>query len=353
MDSPERVLEEVLTHYALGPMLEVERLGGTAGATARVRTGAGVFVARRRGERTSAVEHVAFDAAFRGFLRERGVPAVPPIPTVSGEDGVPSREGFWELTAFTQGRAFRPGDPAQVRGLARTLAALHRAGGTFRVHAPGARLLRQFDLAAPGVPSSPRIDDPESLRAGLDVVAPGLDAMERAVVDRMRMLVDRIAANYSGAAYGALDRWVIHGDLHPDNLLFDEDGEVRALFDFDWSVRAPRVRDLADAVWFFAGAPRKPGADIWALTAARTVSLDWAAVLLQTYHGIEPIQTEEARAIPWAWLARWIAIHLEGMYKVPAADRGRFLTRDMGETVEEMLALDAAQLLGPASPIPR
>ena len=348
MSSPEHrpSIDEVLRHYAVGPVLATQSLGGTAGAAARVRTAAGLFVLRRRGERTSAVEHVAFDAAFRRYLRERGVPAVPPIPTVDGEDGVLSPDGFWELTEFIDGLAFRPGDPTQVRGLARTLAALHRVGTTFRGQRTEDRLLRQFDLAAPGVPRSSRIDDPGSLGAGLEAVGLELDARERAIVDRMRMLVERISASYSGAAYDALDRCVIHGDLHPDNLLFDQRGEVRALFDFDWSARAPRVRDLADAVWFFAGAPERPGADIWALTAARGLSPDLSALLLRTYHAIEPIDPAEARALPWAWLARWIAIHLEGIYKVPPADRGRFLTRDMGETVEEMLALDAVQLLG-------
>ena len=271
MSSPEDPpsIDEVLRHYPVGPVLDWQRLGGTAGASVRIRTDRGLFVIRRRGQRTSAAEHVAFDAAFRRFLRGRGVPAVAPVLTIDGTDGVSSADGFWELSEYEEGRPHRPADAGQVRGLARTLANLHRVSREFRAQRTWDRPLRQFELAAPGVPSSPRIDDPRSMRAGLELVLQGLDAAARQTVERMRRLVDAVEAAYSGPAYDPLDRYVIHGDLHPSNLLFEEDDGVRALFDFDWSAPAPRVRDLADAIWFFAGAPLRPGADIWALTADR------------------------------------------------------------------------------------
>ncbi len=338
-------IDAILKSYELGPITSIERMGGTAGATVRVGTADGSFVLRLRGTRTSAPEHVAFDAELRRFLRRNGFATAVPLPTIDGADGVPSADGFWELTRFVAGYGHRPGDERQLAAVARTLAELHRLGMEFRAGPPRDRPLHQFALSAPGTPSSPRIDDPRCMRVALKAVMPRLEAAERTIADRMMKLVDRAEADYGGPLYDRMDRWLIHGDFHPSNVLFDDSGEVAGVFDFDWAVCSPRVRDLADAVWFFAGSPLRDGSDIWALTAARKVKPELARAFLREYGSAQPVAVEEARALPGAWLARWIAIHLEGMFKVPPGDRGRFLTRDMDETVEQMLSLDVVRLL--------
>jgi Ser/Thr protein kinase RdoA (MazF antagonist) len=338
-------IEEVLEHYPLGPVTRSEALGGTAGTVFRIEAAGEAYVLRRRGERSSGPDRVAFDARLRRFLQARGLPALAPVRTLAGADGVRALDGFWELCPFVKGRAHRTGDRGQLAALARTLAELHRLGPELRKREGHSPDLPQFTLSVPGTPGSPRIDDPACMLAALDAAAALAAGPERTRVGRMRELVQRVAERYGGPSYEGVDRHVIHGDLHPSNMLFDDRGNVSALFDFDWAVFAPRLRDLADAIWFFAGTSSAGGPDIWALTSARRVDPELARFFLREYDAALPVTPEEARMLPWAWLARWIAIHLEGMYKVPAEDRGRFLTRDMDGPVEEMLSMDFSGLL--------
>jgi Ser/Thr protein kinase RdoA (MazF antagonist) len=338
--------EEILAQYDLGSVTGTDTLGGTAGATLRVHAAKGAFVLRRRGLRTSGIRRVAFDSRIRRSLQAEGLPLVAPIPTTSGADGISTDEGLWELTPYIAGREHRHGNRRELASLAHILAAFHRAGSRISATADPPPPHRQFALAVPGSPESTRIDDPAAMRAALQIVLPGLDEPARATAHRMLGLLESIVAHYDGASYSAIDGHLVHGDLHPANILFDAEGRVAGLFDLDWASFAPRVRDLADLVWFFAGAPLIGGHDIWALTGARRTNRTLARHLLGEYNASFPLAPGELEALPWAWLARWIAIHIEGMYKVPPDQRGRFLTRDMGEPVEEMLSTGFTRLLG-------
>lgn len=339
-------LEEILERYDLGPVIGTTALGGTAGTTVKVETARGSFVLRRRGLRTSGADRVAFDSRLRRSLRAAGLPLVAPVPAAGGADGVPTDEGFWELTPHVEGREHRHGSRDEIQSLARTLAEFHRAGSRLREAMDPPPPHRQFTLAVPGSRPSERIDDPGVMRAALHALLPGLGPSERVAAHRMLALLDRLADHYGGLSYAAINAHLVHGDLHPANVLFDAQGRVAGLFDLDWAGFAPRVRDLADLVWFFAAAPLTAGQDIWALTAARRPDKAPARVLLSEYNVSFPLAPGEMEALPWAWLARWIAIHIEGLYKVPPGERGRFLTRDMGDPVEEMLSKGFAGLLG-------
>ena len=338
-------LDRILAYYDLGPVTGTRALGGTAGATMKVHTANGPFVLRRRGPRTSGVERVAYDSRLRGTLRAAGLPLVAPVPTKSGDDGVSTDEGFWELTPYVAGREHRHGDRHELASLARTLAAFHRAGARIRATANPPPPHQQFRLAVPGTTVSARLDDPAVMGTALRTLLPALEESARAVARRMLELLDRIASHFDGPLYSGIDTYIVHGDLHPANLLFDDNGAVAGLFDLDWATPAPRVRDLADMVWFFAGAPSTDGQDIWALTAARRVDKELACLLLREYDALLPLTPAEIAALPWAWLARWIAMHIEGMYKVPPGQRSRFLARDMGEAVDEMLSTGFAGLI--------
>jgi Ser/Thr protein kinase RdoA (MazF antagonist) len=184
------------------------------------------------------------------------------------------------------------------------------------------------------------MDDPE-LQAlnlvGLRDLAPG--CAEGRLVERCLARTEVLKQDYAGGAYEQLTGWVIHGDYTPANLVYNPDGEVAGIFDFDWAMPGPRCLDVADGLYFFASEPREiDSASIWSLTEAARFSLDSCTAFLEAYQEVAPLTHGEIDAIPLAFTGQWLSIRLEGMAKVPAGDRFRFFSRGIEEP---MLWLDA------------
>jgi Ser/Thr protein kinase RdoA (MazF antagonist) len=333
-------LHDVLARYAIGPVLETRDWGGTAGRTLRIRTADAVLFLRRRGPRSSAVERIRFDHGLRRLLLRHRIPTAAPLSTIDGADWVTTAEGVYELYPFVEGRPHRAADQAEIRSLAGSLAAFHLAGAEYRLTSPSPPPFEQFSLAAPGTPASCRIDDPTCLRVAIAHIAGGLRGEEIRAAGEMIRIANQVAERFGGAAYDEMDRYVIHGDLHPATLLFDDKGSVAGIFDLDWATPAPRLRDLADALHFFASQPTAQGSDIWALTAPRRLDTELARLFLAHYHAALPLSPAELAALPWAWIARWLAMHTDGAYKVPPGERGRFLTNGVLESAEAILTFD-------------
>jgi Ser/Thr protein kinase RdoA (MazF antagonist) len=332
------VPEGVLAQYSVGPVVDAVEWGGTAGRTLRLSTRDGVYLLRRRGPRSSSPGRIAFDHGLRRLLLERGIPTAAPLLTRDGQSWIDRADGAYELYPFVHGRPHQPGSRAEIGSLARTLAAFHRASAEYRLVAGPSPLLEQFSLAAPGTPASRRIDDPACLLLAIRQLAADLQRAELQAARRMTELAEEVGERFGGSTYGSMDRYVIHGDLHPANVLFDDRGTVAGLFDLDWATDAPRMRDLADALHFFASRPTVEGSGIWALTAPRRPERELVRTLLSLYHAELPLREEEIETIRWAWLGRWLAMHADGAYKVAPAERGRFLTAGVTDMAEEILA---------------
>ena len=131
-----------------------------------------------------------------------------------------------------------------------------------------------------------------------------------------------------------------HGDFTLANLLFAPDGSVCGVFDFDWSRRGPRVRDIADGLFFVAGRRRTPlqAGSIWSLTEAVALRPARCAAWLGSYTTVSPLTPAEWNAIPLALAARWLSVRVEGMAKVPPEDRLRFA---FGNLIPPLRWLDA------------
>ncbi len=121
------------------------------------------------------------------------------------------------VESHVEGRPWTTYDRDAIAAAARTVAALHAAGGEPALpwHGP----VQELDRA---------------LRAAED-----LDRLSAAVGARARHLTDRLAALVPGPGPAVL----AHGDLHTGQFLFD--GERAALCDFDRACIAPAACDLA------------------------------------------------------------------------------------------------------------
>jgi Ser/Thr protein kinase RdoA (MazF antagonist) len=319
----------VLTGYDIGEVQDVDVAGGTAGKCWTVTSTTGRYFLRCRGPRTSSRQAVEFDHGFRRHLLARGVPTAAPIATGSGETWVLTDGRAFELYRFVEGRSFS-GSREELVETARALAHFHQAAAEYPARGSFNPIPAQFAIAAPEVGGSERMDDPELMAAAFERLARDEPALDYAVEQARRL-----SREYSGSLYGALPRWLIHGDYHPGNLLYSDSGKLAGIFDLDWACEHTRSRDLADGVYYLAGRRDEfDGSSIESMTEGVQPDMDDALLFVRTYSEIAPLAPEEVRAIPLALRARWLAERLEGSAKVAPERRVWFITRDLERPLE-------------------
>ena len=230
----------------------------------------------------------------------------------------------------------RADSDVELRNLAVSLAQFHKVSVGFRAQCAPMEF-NQFGAALPKYARrSSRIDDPERMFSALKGLYGELDCEARNSVAFVLSLAEKLSAEYGSAIYAQVDDGFIHGDLNLTNILFTEDGSVAGLFDFDWAMPGTRIRDVADALHFFAGGLPKPFAssDIWGLTQIPRFDEKRSALFLESYNSCFPLSAVERQLLLCAWEARVLAFHIEGMAKVSSERRIEFLTREMPEFVQ-------------------
>lgn len=209
--------------YGLGraAALEVEGIPyGTINSNYRARAdGRTYFLRVNEGKTEAEVEH---EATLVAHLAARGVRTPVPLPTVAGPRWAKLSCGLVSIFPWMPGA---PRDdahvtPADVRGLGALLGRLHAAGAGFTRRHAG--------------------------RYGFDVIVsrlqalatdPALDAARAALGAEATWLTERAAQR------AALPAGVIHGDLFPDNVLWDDDGPIA--IDFEQASDGTLAYDVA------------------------------------------------------------------------------------------------------------
>jgi homoserine kinase type II len=197
------------------------------------------------------------EASRLGLLASRGVRTPPPLPkrdgtfltTVQGKPAVlfPWVDGKMRCLALVT-----PGDARRVGA---ALAELHRAGRD--------------------APRSPGRFEPEHLTARLDRIAA---APFPAIAAQAEPLRAKLAHWVARRATG-LPRGLVHGDVFRDNVLWDDEGEISALLDFESASDGVLVYDLMVTVlaWSFRD----------------ELSPAIAAALVAGYEIVRPLEEEE------------------------------------------------------------
>ncbi len=334
MDECREILEAC--YPTLSVPVSIEEGGGTAGHCWRITTASGKYLLRRRGRRTSEPGLVQRDHAFRHFLVDGGIPTTCALPGRDGKFFFIANGFAYELHPFVEGRFMRTDSDVELQNLAICLAKFHKVAAGFRNQCPPMEF-NQFGNALPSYAKrSSRIDAPEGMLYALKGLYGELDSDARKKVAFVLSLAEKLATDYGSTIYAQVDDGFIHGDLNLTNILFAEDGSVAGLFDFDWAMPGARIRDVADALHFFAGGLPKPfsSSDIWGLTQIPRFDERRSLLFLEAYYGIYPMSKLEHQLLLYAWEARVLAFHIEGMAKVPPERRIEFLTREMPEFVQ-------------------
>jgi len=317
-------IRSVLEQYGLGCVRQVGFHSGTAAKSWRVSAEHGEFILRTRGSRTSSDALVQYDHDLRRHLIRAGIPTAAPLPTRKGDGVVRMAGHVLELYPFIRGSCVERTAESHVSAAAAMLARFHEAARTFE---PATALPPVAQYRTLGFEDTrSRMEDPGLLTRVYERLSEHAAATQFSSELRLaHEWLRRLRSTFDDSVYNSLPHTVTHGDYTPANLLFSGH-RVVGVFDFDWARRAPRVRDLADGLFFISGTrltPLVPG-DIWSLTEAVDLKIPRVVLWLQSYHDVSPITHSELKAIPLALAARWLSVRVEGMAKVSDRLRMRF-----------------------------
>jgi Ser/Thr protein kinase RdoA (MazF antagonist) len=318
-------LTNVLARYEVGALLSPPEMGGgTANANVILETEAGRFFLKRRNPKYAQREYVAFDHRLMEHLAPFGIGTPLAVRRRSGERWLEWEGAVYELYPYQPGGAHDRYSCAQLAAAGRSLAAFHHA-------------LRSF--TPPPGKEWPRYHDPRLLRESVDTMAGALQTWMSG--EDFAYLLAQVASlehAFPEERYHALPRQVVHGDYHPGNVKFQGDA-VSGIFDLDWATVQPRLLDLADGVFLFAGERDSDidASDIVSLTQTWRPSARRTRVFLEAYLETETVRPEEWDALDPAIRARWLYCRVAGRLKLPEVRRLDYVTDGL---LEPLRALD-------------
>jgi len=323
-------IQTVLGHYEVGPIVSPpEPGGGTANSNLKVSTTCGTYFLKRRNPKYAQESFVAFDHALMEHMAAYRVGTPLAVLTREGRRWLRLGEDVYELFPYQPGGPHGRHSMAQIASAGRALANYHCAARSF---------------SPPPGKEWPRYDDPRLIRAGIEPITSDLEQLLSA--DDRGYLMNQIALlerELPDERYDALPKLVVHGDYHPGNIKFTND-EVSGIFDLDWATLQPRLRDLADGLFLFAGARESDidDSNIYSLTPTWQPSKERARAFMAAYLSCETLGEEESDALPLFIRARWLYCRVAGMAKVAPERRIEYFVSGL---LSPLRALDTMNAL--------
>jgi len=238
-------------------------LGGVTNSNFRVRASGGDAVLTIVEDGTSASD-AAFYAEVMLAAAEAGVPAPRPYPFLSGGYVGQFHDKPVFLCAFLRGRAPTRPRNAHLYALGEALGAFHRGAKGIdadKKNAWGLARCKEFY-------ASRRLD-----------IARAFPFAEQTIGEELEYL--------EGQDVSFLPKGIVHGDLFPDNTLFEGE-KLAGVLDFFYACRDTLLYDLAVCLnaWCFE-------TDDFAFNFTK------ASFLLRGYHARRPLEDEEERFLPY------------------------------------------------------
>ncbi len=318
MNDSHHSINRVLSAFSLGQAASINQLGGTATKKYEIQTLKGRFVLRVRPTEFATEALTRFDHAILQSLSEMQLPVPCPQKNTKGTTWTRIDRDVFEVLSWVEGNYFDFNDTEALQNLGEFLAKFHSLPSE-KIPEGKENWLREDhpDLLRPYVTQLTSLCKFNSEKEYIRNIDTQLDHVKSAI--------DPI--------YDDLPKAVIHGDIHPGNVTF-ENSKVSAVYDFDYLSRQARIRDLSDAIIFFA-ADRTPlvADDIFSLTAAFKLNLERSLTLLRGYHKINPLKIEEIQILPLFMKSRWCQIRLRGSRKVGKAKKVGFVLNDFFEMI--------------------
>lgn len=322
-------IEKVIAQYNIGTLSSLaEPGGGTANANAIIETAEGKYLLKRRNPKYADLGYVAFDHSLMEHLVPYSLGTPLATKTRAGERWLILEGRVYELYPYLKGNEHDRFSLEQLASVGRHLALFHTATRSFPLTEG-----KEWE----------RYQDPAKIREGLTPLVPHLKARLSSVdFDYLFGQVSLLEREFPDTRYYSLPKRVVHGDYHPGNLKFLGE-RVSGLFDFDWATLQPRLLDIADGVFLFAGerATAIDAGDIVSLTQTWMPSRERTRLFLEAYLEEEEITEEEWQALGLALRARWLYCRIAGMEKLPEVQRLHFLLNGLLEPLRALSILES------------
>ncbi|MDG2422671.1 MAG: phosphotransferase [Phycisphaerales bacterium] len=239
-DGSELKTEEVisvLSHYDIGETrsIRVYFRGSSKSPKALIESDTGKFILKRRGPGRDDPRRIVYEHAVHDQLRDSGYPVVEIMHSSRSKSKVVrASSGIYELFRYVKASRCE-GNPVSVKCCGEALSLFHEK-------------LMEFDEPSPPVRGFHAITD----------IQQHIERYAKTHKSRGRRACRTIIDYYMEAAQKVdqmgWDQWpktVVHGDWHPGNVLFGEDGDVLAVLDFDAVRWETRTSDIASAILHF------------------------------------------------------------------------------------------------------
>ncbi len=311
----------ILGEFGLAGCSRISRLGGTATPKFDVETHDGRFVARVRPEEFSGESFLHFDHEILRRLADRGLPVPRPRRRPDGTTWLRLGGYTIEVLSWVEGVPFSWDDLEAVRNVGRFLARFHGV------------LTGDFP---PGKEAFLREDHPDLLTPYVEEIRSRCRTpADRALVARIGDEIASVRTEYDGKLRPQLPMAVIHGDIHTGNLMF-RGSEVAAVYDFDYLSVEARMRDVCDALMFFAALRDRPADpdDITSLVQPFRLDFQRSRILLDGYQEVSYLRPEEWQAAAWILRSQWCQIRLRGSRKVSEERKAPFVLNRFFEVID-------------------
>jgi len=323
----------VLQFYDLGTLENVTRAyRGYVNETVFVQTSLGRFVMRRNHRRLGEETH-RYRHRLIAWLREHNFPTPELLSTRDGDTLLVLDGRSYEVMPFICAKDYDPNEPQQLESVGATLARYHQATAEF---------------------SPP----PDQQQTAVRYSAANVMALSERLLERdiMGDLYDILTWYDSRAAqlrstlpeesYSRLPHVVIHGDIHRDNFLFDNN-QVVALLDYDQVAYDARVADIADAVVGFATDCTGSSTRMmtWGVYAGPIIE-ECTTRLLAAYNTVSPLTRAEISSLPRIIETLWLQGELGRVFSTPEGapdyhsnvlEQGRWLSEWINERADLMI----------------
>jgi len=244
IDSVEPFLKHLEENGFSSPEAELDDLqllaGGNSRSTLKLDTNVGSFICHV--QHKPHMMKLEQEIDFQNFLGENGVNVAPHV----GKAGNYDDNHQFEMTEFVENHPTTDPSLKHIKNVGSKLAKFHEVGKLF-------------------------VEDKEVTERELSIAENMLESVESAIqrasalATQIKNVALTIAENPSMSVVYAektitsiasrLDKFemgMLHGDVHKENILFDKDGEVIALIDFESARFAPLIRDVSTAMRNFA-----------------------------------------------------------------------------------------------------